>query len=343
FRQHYAAKAKKAKRIAGAIRGVELLTGPLPVKYGTKLYMALVDPHLTHGADVLLDTVDAALRELEKVQLLYIRRMLGLNGRSRTFVLFTETGLLPLRSRRLSLAIRFVLYVLRSPGLLVSSAYREMVSLDFAGHRTWVGQLREAVRKLPYACAMPDHNGLLSVERMEELLHDVVSGVGPWLQGLVDASPRLSLIHGRCEPDATGELTARVPMALRQYLRVANPGPRRALTRVLLSEHKYATRMLRWTHPGARCLCRFCGTESETVEHLWLWCRGSDSLSVARRRFMVNIWKSASVAERADLESKNDDAPTQLKALLSGRKWVAIAAEFAYDIERLVEKVPVRI
>ncbi|KAF6742685.1 hypothetical protein DFP72DRAFT_860233 [Ephemerocybe angulata] len=63
----------------------------------------------------------------------------------------------------------------------------------------------------------------------------------------------------------------------------------------------------------------------------------------ARRRIMVNIWKSASVMERADLESKNDDAPAQLKVLLSGRKWVAIAAEFAYDIERLVDKVPVRL
>ncbi|KAF6750695.1 hypothetical protein DFP72DRAFT_817439 [Ephemerocybe angulata] len=322
LRKHYNVKAQKAKRITGTMRGVEKLTGLLPVPCARKLYMALVDPHLTHGADVMVDHVERARREQEKEQEQYLRRVLGVGSRCRKCILFTETGLIPLQVRRLSLTVKCILYLLRNPALLASAAYRELVSLDFAGHRTWVSRLREAITALPYVVG---------------LLEEINGGVGRWLQGLVDASPDLYFIQGRREPDARGDLAVAAPVALRQYLRVSHPGYRRALTRVLLGEHRYAVRRRGWGQARDRCLCRFCGRVTETVEHLWLVCGRSEVLAAGRRRFMVDIWKAASLEERAELQGLNDDARSQLKVILSSRRWVTISARFAYEIERLLK------
>ncbi|KAF6745907.1 hypothetical protein DFP72DRAFT_823673 [Ephemerocybe angulata] len=341
FRRHYDAKAATAARIAGAIRGVERLTGPLPVACCTRLYMALVDPHLTHGADVVVDNNAKALLKLIKVQKAYIRMAMGLHALSSATVLFTETGLIPLRARRLSLLIRFILYVLESPAELVKAALRESVRLDFEGRMSWVTSLRQAVAGLPYRCTFPDPNGLLCVDGVTALLGEVTSGVGVWLQRNLDANETLSLLHGRREPDEDGALTVKVPLKLRYYLKVAHPGYRRALTRVLLSEHKYAVEILRWKRPFARRLCRFCGTKVETVEHLWMWCAGHSDLRDARKEFMGDIWRVASATERAELMALDDDAGAQLVMLLTSRDWVTIVASYAYSIERLIDKVPI--
>ncbi|KAF6764521.1 hypothetical protein DFP72DRAFT_799803 [Ephemerocybe angulata] len=216
---------------------------------------------------------------------------MGLHALCSATVLFTETGLIPLRVRRLSLLIRYILYVLESPAEFVKSALRESVRLDFEGRPSWVTSLRQAVAALPFECAFPDPNGLLCVERVTALLGEVTGGVGVWLQQSVDGNAKLGFLHGRREPDEDGALTVKVPLKLRYYLKVAHPGYRRALTRVLLSEHKYAVEILQWKRPFARRLCRFCGTRVETVEHLWLWCAGHSDLRDARKEFMGDIWR----------------------------------------------------
>ncbi|KAF6741561.1 hypothetical protein DFP72DRAFT_833015 [Ephemerocybe angulata] len=341
FRKHYDVKEKAAARIAGAICGVERLTGPLPVAVATRLYMALIDPHLTHGADVVVDNNARAVSKLVEVQKLFIRRTMGLGPRSSANILFTETGLIPLRVRRVCLLLRYILYVLEAPAGLVKSALREAVALDFAGRVSWVTSLRWAVSALPFECTFPDPNGLLRVEEIATLLEEVEGGVGKWLQGRLDANPKLSLLHGRREPDVDGALTVKMPLKLRYYLKVAHPGHRRALTRVLLSEHRYAVEALQWTRPVGRRLCRFCGAKVETVEHLWMWCMKRPELCAARKEFMSDVWRAATAAERARLVELDIDAGAQLVWLLTSRDWVSIVASFAYSIERLVEKVKI--
>ncbi len=75
--------------------------------------MARVDPHLIFGAEVILDVDGPVLEAMCSVQHAYIRRMLGLNKRSATAVLFTETGLWPIRYRRILLALQYLAYILR--------------------------------------------------------------------------------------------------------------------------------------------------------------------------------------------------------------------------------------
>ncbi|TEB23200.1 hypothetical protein FA13DRAFT_1451645 [Coprinellus micaceus] len=103
------------------------------------------------------------------------------------------------------------------------------------------------------------------------------------LQRQVDASPKLYLLHGRKELDGNGVLSREVAVLLRHCLKVNNPAHRIALSKVLLSGHKYAVEALRrGSQPVTReerfKLCRLCGGAVETPEHVWLECSARDEL-----------------------------------------------------------------
>jgi hypothetical protein len=55
--------------------------------------MARVDPYMTAGYEVCLDIEKKSLKLLEKVQLRFLRRMLGVGSRSMKVILFSETGI----------------------------------------------------------------------------------------------------------------------------------------------------------------------------------------------------------------------------------------------------------
>ncbi|KAJ6603150.1 hypothetical protein B0H10DRAFT_1666674, partial [Mycena sp. CBHHK59/15] len=82
--------------------------GDLPVWDARTLYMARVDPYLISGADICPDLVASRLAEKEAVQHHYLRRMLGLNARSMTAILFSETGLEPIRYRRAKQLVNYL-------------------------------------------------------------------------------------------------------------------------------------------------------------------------------------------------------------------------------------------
>jgi hypothetical protein len=65
------------------------MIGALPPREGLQLYEARVDPHLTSGCEVVLDTEVYLVAHLEK--------LLDLNLRCMLPVLFTETGILPMQ------------------------------------------------------------------------------------------------------------------------------------------------------------------------------------------------------------------------------------------------------
>ncbi|KAJ7016162.1 hypothetical protein C8F04DRAFT_982763, partial [Mycena alexandri] len=69
------------------------------------LYMARVDPYLIAGCGICLDL-------LEDVQCMFLRRMLGVVSRSLHAVLFSETGIWPIKHRRVYLALKCLCYLL---------------------------------------------------------------------------------------------------------------------------------------------------------------------------------------------------------------------------------------
>ncbi|KAF6741323.1 hypothetical protein DFP72DRAFT_1084410 [Ephemerocybe angulata] len=142
------------------------------------------------------------------------------------FVVNTETGLEPVGYRRIILAVGYLLYILRAPCVYVRLALQEIVDLDQRRYQTWIGRLRTVVQALPGRVEFPPPQELLVERRVERLMEDIVKSMDASLQGEVDVTNRLELVHGRTEDDPDGGPPRRVVRKLRHYLRVYNPGHR---------------------------------------------------------------------------------------------------------------------
>ncbi|KAJ7808969.1 hypothetical protein B0H13DRAFT_2150896 [Mycena leptocephala] len=129
FARHYAIKASKSRSVANAIFALKHRIGSLPVREGLLLYKAQMDCHLTSGCELSLDT-GALVSEHVESQHLLLRRLLGSNPRSMIAILFTETGIMPVRMRRLLLALGRLEYMLSTdPGRVVHFALLDSIAL----------------------------------------------------------------------------------------------------------------------------------------------------------------------------------------------------------------------
>jgi hypothetical protein len=139
---------------------LDSFVGSLPPVKGRQLYMARVDPRdLITGYEVVLDAMLAPLQPLEQVQLTFIRRLLGLPTRSTRHILFTETGLLPLRYRRLMLALRYMSYLVKLPPQhYANAAFWDSVDLACHGRNSWFAELHRICAALPHPVNFPLHN-----------------------------------------------------------------------------------------------------------------------------------------------------------------------------------------
>ncbi|KAJ3515951.1 hypothetical protein NMY22_g14317 [Coprinellus aureogranulatus] len=341
LRQQYKAKEEKAKTACRVISGVQQLVGILPVHIATMLYMALVDPHLTHGCDVTVDCVKAAWEILEAVQETYLRKVLNVGMLCMLVILFTETGLVPIRYRRSDFTLRFLLYAMQCPpGHYVREAMRESVALDINGKSSWIGDVRKSIRALPGGCDLPGHDDLEDADCIEDLRRKITAGMRRELQRRVDASPKLYLLHGRLEPDKNGTLNQPVSMMFRHYLRVNNTRHRVALSRVILSGHKYGIEAMRRTRediPREDRVCRLCGGAVETPEHVWLVCGGSQALTVLRRTLARDIISTCRPDEVNWMRSGSGGVREELRRLISIRSMIATVAAYAYDVETLMK------
>jgi hypothetical protein len=115
FAEDYHIKASKARNFVNATFAMETIVGCLPPREGVQLYMAHVDPLLTFGCKVALDVDEGLLGELEAVQHLYLRWLLDLHSHSTLAILFTETGVMPIKFRHVILAIGYLIYLLSLP------------------------------------------------------------------------------------------------------------------------------------------------------------------------------------------------------------------------------------
>lgn len=92
WREQYRVKSRKASKVTIVILGLDRFVGSLLAWDLRTLYMARVDPYLTARCEVCLDIEDKSLKFLEKVQMKFLRQMLGMGSRSMKAVLFSETG-----------------------------------------------------------------------------------------------------------------------------------------------------------------------------------------------------------------------------------------------------------
>ncbi|EAU88018.2 hypothetical protein CC1G_12170 [Coprinopsis cinerea okayama7 len=322
--RHYDEKAEQARQVGLSICGLEALIGKMPVPHLLKLYQSLVDPHLTHGCEIILDTVANQLQKLERVQLAFLRRVLGVGERSIRVVLFTETGMLPIRIRRLLLAIDCVRYYVRLPrGHLAREAFER----GYGTGRDGEGQLGSRLASCDFGAA----------------LLDVISGrpVGAdkWLHTLLEDNELLYLLHGRKERVGSGEVRV-VRRSLRGYLRIGNRDHRVALTKLLVANHTLRSVTGRWAGiPLNERWCRMCGQAEETPEHVLLECRGVAEVITQRQRvrqLLMNVLKPDDMERIRSVGSRGTD---QLRILISIDKASVIVAPFAYKVMKTLRQV----
>ncbi|KAJ7100151.1 hypothetical protein B0H15DRAFT_818921 [Mycena belliarum] len=126
--------------------------GSLPIKEGLILYMARIDCYLISGADIYLDVDAAHAEELIDAQHLFLQRLLGINSRSMLAVLFTETGLMPIKIRRLLLALGRLCYMINlgdDSVRVVRSALLDSLDMFRMGYAGWAGDIAIILSSLP--------------------------------------------------------------------------------------------------------------------------------------------------------------------------------------------------
>ncbi|KLO04484.1 hypothetical protein SCHPADRAFT_840528, partial [Schizopora paradoxa] len=354
FATHYENKAIKARKIANAVLGLESFIGALPPKQGCKLYLSCVDPHLTYGCEIAPDIDDSLLEKGRDVQHMFLRRLLALNPKSMTAVLFTETGIMPLQTRRLVLALRYLVYLLNlTDSHLARCALNEAINLARNGHASWWGDILHVLHLrlnaglisnsgVTAACLATGRTDALITLDIKEVTKEVELGVENDLQVSINTSPKTKLLRDRIEKTTHGHWGTKT-LAFRHYLYVLVAKHRIALTRLLLSDHCLAEEQLRRAQrnrpafPSHLRLCRFGDGAEETPLHALFRCEGDRELLALREEFMT-------IAE-AQLPGLSH-APTLEKMfsrIYRERKLASVLARYVHCVLSIFDSYPLLI
>ncbi|KAJ7587654.1 hypothetical protein C8J56DRAFT_725770, partial [Mycena floridula] len=256
----------------------------IPPRDGILIYMARVDPYMTSGCDVILDVSEGYLGELEEIQVGFLRRLLGVHSRSSKAPLFTETGVQPIRHRRIVLALKSLRYLIGLPDdHLGYLAMQESQIRAGEGESSWISDLLIVLGWLKVCAPMirreftvADRGDPMQVEAMIDYVEALCDSE---LQLAVNCSAKLWLLQDRHEGPREERKQGSSIFKLRQYLtEVDIPAHRKAFTRLVMSAHFLAVEGLRHAGrdrllvPRHWRLCCFCKREVETEGHAVLSC-----------------------------------------------------------------------
>ncbi|KAJ7112784.1 hypothetical protein C8R43DRAFT_1091472 [Mycena crocata] len=340
FSLNYSIKAAKARNASNAAFAMKHRIGSLPIKEGLVLYMARVDCYLISGADLCLDVDAGLVEEHLEAQHLYLRRLLGINSCSMLAVLFTETGLMPIRIRRLLQALNRLRYMVQlDDDRAVRDALLDSVDLFATGRSGWAGDVAIMLCTLPTPIRIFPAD-FLCPETIDAIIKKVAEVVDADLQFDIDHLQKTHLLRNRLEH--VDESYALVTRRRRHYLTMVTiPAHRKALTRLLLSDHNLSVERLRYPAryrlaiPRGERLCCFCLTTVEDEAHALLGCQAHPPLVQLRECFLADI---------LELDIKLEDAFKRmynynfLRRIVSSRRAVARVAKYVCDVLALFDR-----
>ncbi|KAJ7024931.1 hypothetical protein C8F04DRAFT_968411, partial [Mycena alexandri] len=279
------------------------------------------------------------IEEYLEAQHLFLRRLLGINSRSMLAVLFTETGLMPIRVRRLLLGLSRLRYLADlGPERRVRIALLDSLDLLEAGHSCWAGDIAILLRSLPTPIQVTAKD-FLAVESVEAIAKRVIEAVDADLQFDIDHLKKTHLLRNRLE--LLDDKLTMVTRRRRHYLTmVPIPAHRKALTRLLLSDHNLSSERLRYPAryrlaiPEAERLCRFCRREVENEVHALLVCDGHQPLAALREAFLVELFECDVTLEATYMILSCHDF---LGHMVSSRKAVKRVAKFVCEVLNLYD------
>jgi hypothetical protein len=282
FEHHYAVMAGKATLVTNALFSLEAHVGTLSVPDGAQLYYARIDPYLTYGCEIAIDVDTVGIKKLEDAQLTYLRHLLGLHPQSIHAALFSETGIMPIRYRRIILALQYAKYALsQQDSHFVKCTYQDAVSLFRQGKSGWVGDIQNCLSRLPVPVAMQVES-LESIEGIEKLIEDVEKACA---QDVFDG------MQSTKTPLLSGPNRGISPESIQSVLRL-----RKALSQFITAEHGLRVEIERRSRRGDgtsantdTCRCRYCDAPVENELHALFECNRLPSLVARRKAFFQSI------------------------------------------------------
>ncbi len=279
FAVHREAKAKAARNVANTVLSLESYIDCIPPRVARLLYMAQVDPHLVYGCEVDVDVNDTTYALLEEVQVTFLRRVLMLSPFSPLVVLYPLMNIWPIRYRRTLLLLRYLRYLVVDRPPLPYAALSEAHALVRARHPSWWSDLAHVLADLPCPVAF-DCRPFPTEASVSNLISDLRDSLATYVARTIRESPRLKAftdLHLQGLPDTPScSQLFRMP----SYLRLSR-NKRRAMTKVVASEHTFAIQTLRYD-PGRVEIrewrvCRWCRTQNalEDEEHVLFHCDGA--------------------------------------------------------------------
>ncbi|KAJ6603334.1 hypothetical protein DFH09DRAFT_1301152 [Mycena vulgaris] len=304
--------------------------------------MARVDPYLTAGCEVCLDIEEKSLKLLEKVQHKFLHRMLGVGSRSMKAVLFSKTGIWPIRYRRVYLALKKLCYLLGLETLdrPAWNALQESLALARNKKLSWVNDLRIVLPRLyiPVELDISDALEILAIEAVMKLLKQLMEA---WIDHEIETSSRTKdLLTGRLEIDKDSGKFIRKSLDFRHYLRVKTPDHRRVLTRMVLSSHGLAVERRRWKERGKNTvprewhICRFCQGSVEDPAHAMFICDNPE-LMQEREAFLLDLYDKV-----PEFKGEFTDAMSLFKAVLARREVTPGLAKLAFNVLKIYDASP---
>ncbi|KAJ3849038.1 hypothetical protein EV368DRAFT_85945 [Lentinula lateritia] len=290
FASHYTEKHDCAAGTACAITSCDLLVGNrrMPPSITKQLYTILVDCHLTNGCKIMPDRDPSLLHILEDIQLRFLHRMLGLSTNSVITLLYTETGIMPIRTRRVSLTLRYLKYLIRLPNNHYASlALAENDNLRNLLHPCWLSDLDYAINQLPHLHAL---NGAL----IDQLIKAIEFSTKTNLQSHIDTWSKLSLLRHCLEPKEEGPAKPQM-IGLRHYLtQIPKHSHRRTITKLLCGDftpqvfHASPSPLRQLTATeNLNRLCHACTRHPETPQHILFQCPSLSSICSLHADFIT--------------------------------------------------------
>ncbi|KAJ7127448.1 hypothetical protein C8R43DRAFT_957889 [Mycena crocata] len=307
--------------------------------------MARVDCYLTSGCEVSLDTDNSLIQEHLEAQHMFLRRLLGLNPHSMLAVLFTETGQMPVRIRRLLLALGRLRYMVKidDKRRVVRDALLDSMALLREGQPGWASDVTIMLRRLPTPIEVTADD-LLCTDSIEAIEKRVIAVADADLQHDIDRLVKTHLIRNRVELDSSDKSLRLVTRRLRHYLHmVAVPAHRKAITGLLLGDHNLSVERLRYPAryrakvPREFRLCRLCRGAVEDETHALLDCNTEERLVMLRSDFLDGISSRDQALFALYGTMSNYDF---LLKLIASRKLIQWVAKYVFNVLALYQEFP---
>ncbi|KAJ7118478.1 hypothetical protein C8R43DRAFT_901515 [Mycena crocata] len=267
--------------------------------------------------------------------------MLGVGSRSLRAVLFSETGIWPIKYRRVHLALKNLCYLLELKHERPAwNALQESLALARSSQISWINDLRIVLSRL-YIPVELNISPEMDVKTVEQAMKDVVKSMEAWIDDEIKSSARVcDILVGRLEMDKDTKKFVKKSLDFRHYLRVKQPEHRKALTKMVLSSHCLAVERRRWKERGKKIvprqwrLCRFCYVYVEDPAHAMFKCDHGELIEL-RQNFLNKV-----KIEIPGVVEQFPDALQLFRGLLPYRKITPLLAKLAYDVLKIFDSVP---